>query len=110
MALTQKEIADVLGKEFKLSVRESQAVVTRVLPDADFDAAARAFARRLADGPTLAHAATKRLVREQRDAGTRAADALVPEVGGALFGTEDLQRAVASFLEDGPGKATYEGH
>jgi len=31
MTLTQKEIADVLGKEFKLSVRESQAVVTRVL-------------------------------------------------------------------------------
>lgn len=25
MTLTQKEIADVLGKEFKLSVRESQA-------------------------------------------------------------------------------------
>ena len=27
----------------------------------------------------------------------------------ALFGTEDLKNAVASFLKDGPGKATYEG-
>lgn len=31
MALTQKEIADTLGKEFRFSVRQSQAVVARVL-------------------------------------------------------------------------------
>ena len=41
--------------------------------------------------------------------GARAADALVPEVSGALFVTEDLRGAVASFLADGPGKATYAG-
>lgn len=97
------------GELYDAATLERWNVVNRVLPDAEFDAAARAFARRLADGPTLAHAATKRLVREQRDAGTRAADALVPEVGGALFGTADLQNAVASFLADGPGRATYEG-
>ena len=38
-----------------------------------------------------------------------AADALVPEVAGALFDTEDLQGAVRSFLEHGPGKATFRG-
>jgi len=97
------------GELYDAATLERWNVVNRVLPDADFDAAARTFAQRLAGGPTLAHAATKRLVREQRDAGARAADALVPEVGGALFGTEDLRNAVASFLEDGPGKATYEG-
>jgi enoyl-CoA hydratase/carnithine racemase len=97
------------GELFDAATLERWNVVNRVLPDAGFDDAARAFARRLADGPTCAHAATKRLVREQRDAGTRAADALVPEVGGALFGTQDLQNAVRSFLADGPGKATYEG-
>ena len=41
--------------------------------------------------------------------GARAADLLVPEVSGALFATEDLRGAVASFLADGPGKATYTG-
>ena len=97
------------GELYDAATLERWNVVNRVLPDADFDAAARTFAQRLAGGPTLAHAATKRLVREQRDGGARAADALVPEVGGALFGTEDLRNAVASFLEDGPGKATYEG-
>ena len=97
------------GELYDAATLERWNVVNRVLPDADFDVAARSFARRLATGPTRAHAATKRLVREQRDAGARAADALVPEVGGELFGTEDLRNAVTSFLKDGPGRATYEG-
>jgi hypothetical protein len=41
--------------------------------------------------------------------GARAADALVPAISGALFGTADLRGAVASFLSEGPGKATYTG-
>jgi enoyl-CoA hydratase/carnithine racemase len=84
-------------------------VVNRVLPDGGFAEAARTFARRLAEGPTKAHAATKAIVRAQLTGGTRAADAMTPEISGALFGTADLQRAVASFLQDGPGKATFEG-
>jgi enoyl-CoA hydratase len=97
------------GELYGAATLEAWNVVNRVLPDDGFDAAARAFARSLAEGPTLAHAATKSLVRGQRDAGTRAADALVPQVAGALFGTQDLQGAVRSFLADGPGNATYEG-
>jgi hypothetical protein len=34
---------------------------------------------------------------------------VVPEISGALFATEDLRGAVASFLTEGPGKATYSG-
>jgi hypothetical protein len=30
-------------------------------------------------------------------------------VAASLFQTEDLQRAVKSFLEEGPGNATFEG-
>ncbi|HSD79824.1 MAG TPA: enoyl-CoA hydratase/isomerase family protein [Solirubrobacteraceae bacterium] len=97
------------GALFDAATLERWNVVNRVLPDDGFDAAARAFARALAEGPTLAHAATKRLVRAQVQGGARAADALVPEVAGALFATEDLRNAVRSFLEQGPGRATYEG-
>lgn len=84
-------------------------VVNRVLPADGFDAAAREFAMGLADGPTRAHAVTKRLIREAVSGGARAADALVPEHAGALFDTEDARNAIASFLEHGPGKATYTG-
>ncbi|MCX6385635.1 MAG: enoyl-CoA hydratase/isomerase family protein [Solirubrobacterales bacterium] len=84
-------------------------VVNRVLAEEGFDANARAFAMRLANGPTLAHAATKTIVRAFLNGGVVEADAAVPTVAGALFETEDLRAAVTSFLEEGPGKATYKG-
>jgi enoyl-CoA hydratase/carnithine racemase len=97
------------GALYDASTLERWNVVNRVLPDEGFDEQARAFARSLAEGPTLAHAATKRLVRAQVQGGTRAADALVPKVAGALFASSDLKNAVRSFLEQGPGKASYQG-
>jgi enoyl-CoA hydratase/carnithine racemase len=90
-------------------VLEAWNVVNRVLPDEGFDQAARAFAMDLATGPTVAHAATKRIVRATLEGGVAGADAVVPEVAGALFDTEDLKNAVASFLNEGPGKASFEG-
>ena len=63
----------------------------------------------LAAGPTKAHGATKRLVRAYLEGGVDKADAETPEVSGGLFATEDLQNAVRSFLDEGPGKATFEG-
>jgi enoyl-CoA hydratase len=33
----------------------------------------------------------------------------VPAVAGELFASEDLQGAVRSFLDQGPGKATFQG-
>ncbi|MEU2035732.1 enoyl-CoA hydratase/isomerase family protein [Nocardia amamiensis] len=75
----------------------------------DIDAAARALTHRLADGPTKAHAATKRIIEAWRSGGVAHSDSVTPEVSGALFETDDLQGAVRSFLEVGPGKASYTG-
>ena len=97
------------GERYPAAVLERWNVVNRVLPDEGFAAAAREYAHRVAAGPTVAHAATKRLVATTVRDGARAADALVPEVSGALFATEDLRGAVTSFLTEGPGKATYSG-
>jgi enoyl-CoA hydratase len=98
------------GELYDAATLERWNVVNRVLPDEGFDDAARAFAAGLANGPTRAHAATKAIVRAQLEDGTRAADAIVPEVAGGLFATEDLRDAVRSFLEDGPGNASFRGH
>jgi enoyl-CoA hydratase/carnithine racemase len=97
------------GGLFDAATLESWGVVTRVYPDAEFAESSRAFARKLAEGPTRAHAATKAIIRAQKEGGARGADAIVPAEAGALFATEDLQNAVRSFLAEGPGKATYEG-
>ncbi|HEY2631329.1 MAG TPA: enoyl-CoA hydratase/isomerase family protein [Solirubrobacteraceae bacterium] len=98
------------GELYDATTLERWNVVNRVLPDEGFDTAAHAFARNLAEGPTRAHAATKAIVRAQLDrGGAHGADERVPELAGNLFATEDLKRAVTTFLECGPGHAIYEG-
>jgi enoyl-CoA hydratase/carnithine racemase len=97
------------GERYPAAVLERWNVVNRVLPDDGFAEAAREYARRVAAGPTVAHAATKRLVGTAVRDGVRAADDITPAVSGPLFGTDDLCGAVDSFLREGPGKATYTG-
>jgi enoyl-CoA hydratase len=98
------------GELYDAATLERWNVVNRVLPDESFDATVHAFALKLAEGPTRAHAATKAIVRAALDrGGARAADERVPQLAGDLFATEDLVRAVRSFLERGPGYASYEG-
>ena len=97
------------GERYSAAVLERWNVVNRVLPDEGFAEAARDYARRVAAGPTVAHAATKRLVGTAVRDGVRAADDITPAVSGPLFGTDDLCAAVDSFLREGPGKATYTG-
>jgi enoyl-CoA hydratase/carnithine racemase len=97
------------GERYPAAVLERWNVVNRVLPDEGFAAAARDYARRVAAGPTVAHAATKRLVGTAVRDGVRAADDITPAVSGPLFGTEDLCGAVDSFLREGPGRAIYSG-
>ena len=97
------------GRLYDAATLERWNVVNRVLPDDRLHEKAMAFARDLAAGPTRAHAMTKRIVRAYLDGGIDAADEVTPGVFGELFGTEDLQGAVKSFLEEGPGKATFRG-
>jgi enoyl-CoA hydratase/carnithine racemase len=97
------------GGLFDAPTLESWGVVARLYPDDEFEERSREYAKRLAEGPTRAHAATKAIIRAQKEGGARAADAIVPSEAGALFATEDLKNAVRSFLEEGPGKATYTG-
>jgi enoyl-CoA hydratase/carnithine racemase len=84
-------------------------VVTHLVAPEELDEAARTLTQELADGPTIAHNATRTILQAQASGGVAAADALVPQVCGDLFATEDLQNAVRSFLDVGPGKATFTG-
>jgi enoyl-CoA hydratase/carnithine racemase len=97
------------GRPFSAEELERWNVVNRVLPDEGFDGAARALAGELAAGPTLAHAATKQVVRDYLEGGVDLANERVAGVAGELFASRDLQSAVRSFLEQGPGKATFLG-
>jgi enoyl-CoA hydratase/carnithine racemase len=97
------------GGRYSAAELERWNVVNRVLPSEGFDDAVRAFAQDLASGPTRAHAATKAVIRDYLEGGVELANDRVGTVAGGLFETEDLQQAVRSFLEQGPGRATFHG-
>lgn len=97
------------GRMYDAATMERWNVVNRVVADDELHDKGMAFARDLAAGPTRAHAMTKRIVRAYLDGGIEAADEITPGVFSELFATQDLQRAVKIFLEEGPGKATFEG-
>lgn len=84
-------------------------VINRLVPKDEVETVARELAARLADGPTRAHEVTKKVLNAARDEGIEAADELVVRLSAELFATEDLQGGVKSFLDEGFGKATFQG-
>src|SRR3954463_15401238 len=97
------------GGLYDAATLERWNVVNRVVPDDALLEKGMKFAHKLADGPTVAHGATKQIIRGFRAGGVNQADEVTPGVFADLFASEDLQNAVASFLKDGPGNATFEG-
>ena len=97
------------GGLYDAATLERWNVVNRVVADDELLEKGMRFAHRLADGPTLAHAATKRIIRAYRSGGVDRADEVTPDQFSGLFETEDLRNAVESFLTEGPGKASFEG-
>ena len=97
------------GELFGAEEMERWGVVNLLLEDEGFDDRARAYAAELAAGPTKAHAMTKHVLRRFREGGIPAADQAVRDDAADLFATEDLQRAVKTFLEKGPGHAEFQG-
>lgn len=85
-------------------------IVDRVLPAQDLHAKTEAFARRLADGPTRAFAVVKDLARAYTTDGIAGADLLLLDAAVGLFDTDDAQGGIKTFLESGPGHATFAGH
>jgi enoyl-CoA hydratase/carnithine racemase len=97
------------GGLYEAATLERWNVVNRVVPDDKLLEKGMRFAHKLADGPTVAHGATKRIIRGYRAGGVEEADRVTPEVFAGLFASEDLKNAVQSFLTEGPGKATFQG-
>jgi enoyl-CoA hydratase len=98
------------GGIFAAEEMERWGVVNEIYPEDEFEARSRARDEELAAGPTKAHAMTKHVLRRFREGGIPAADEATRTEAADLFATEDLQNAVATFLEHGgPGHATFEG-
>jgi enoyl-CoA hydratase/carnithine racemase len=84
-------------------------LATRAVPAAEVFDQAMELAQRLAAGPTLALAAAKRAIDAGLDTDIASGLAIESAEFAALFGSDDQRQGMASFLRDGPGKATFSG-
>jgi enoyl-CoA hydratase/carnithine racemase len=104
------------AKELVFSGRQVRAdealrlgIADRVVPDAEVYTAAREWAGQYAAGPAVALRSAKQAIDDglelDLDSGLRLETALF----AGLFATDDQAAGMQSFLEDGPGKATFTG-
>ncbi|MGW1404578.1 enoyl-CoA hydratase/isomerase family protein [Streptomyces sp. NPDC002403] len=87
------------GDSLPATEAERLGLVNRVVPDGELAETARAWAQRLAEGPTRAIALTKQLVNASMDADRStafAAEAMAQEIN---MTTRDANEGVASFVE-----------
>ena len=97
------------GRPYPAAQMLEWGAINRVLPGAELESKARAFVERLASGPTVAHGATKQIIRRTIDEGVAAADDALVEAGGRVMASEDLQAGARTLLAEGPGKASFKG-
>jgi enoyl-CoA hydratase/carnithine racemase len=85
-------------------------LLSRVVASDRLEEEGRRFAASLATGPTLAHQATKRILRAWRSGGVSAADQVMQSEGPRVILSQDLQQGVASLISSGSGHATFSNH
>jgi enoyl-CoA hydratase/carnithine racemase len=87
------------SEQVPATVMERYGVVNRVVEDTALIEEATAFAKRLAQGPTRAHAAHKTLLRTWAAGGIAAADEAIFDIAMPLFETEDVKSALPLAIE-----------
>ncbi len=84
-------------------------LVDRVVAPDDVYTEAVALARRFVDGPAVALRAAKQAVDDGLTLSLADGLRLETALFAGLFGTDDQRSGMASFLENGPGKASFSG-
>jgi enoyl-CoA hydratase/carnithine racemase len=87
------------SEQVPAQVMEHHGVVNRVVADTTLLSEAKAFAERVAKGPTKAHAAHKALLRVWATGGTSAADEAMCDIAMPLFDTEDVNLALPASVK-----------
>ncbi|MFP4234686.1 MAG: enoyl-CoA hydratase/isomerase family protein [Nitriliruptoraceae bacterium] len=96
------------GRMVDMVEAERIGLVEQVLPADELLEGARAFAARFAAGPASL-ALAKRAIEDGTEQPLDQALRLESELFAAAFATEDARTGIASFLEHGPGRATFQG-
>ena len=94
-----------VGAEEALAI----GLVDQVVPDAEVYDAALALVKRYASGPALALRAAKQAIDDGLDVDLATGLEIERLNFAGLFATEDQRTGMRSFIENGPGKATFAG-
>ncbi|MDX3851831.1 enoyl-CoA hydratase/isomerase family protein [Streptomyces sp. AK02-01A] len=95
------------GRQVTAQEALSIGLVDRVVPAAEVYEQAHAWAAKLAQGPALALRAAKESVDVGLGTDLETGLAVERNWFAGLFATEDRERGMRSFVEDGPGKANF---
>ncbi|WP_189177267.1 enoyl-CoA hydratase/isomerase family protein [Streptomyces lasiicapitis] len=95
------------GRMVKAEEALAIGLVDRVVPAAEVYEQAHTWAARLAKGPALALRAAKEAVDTGLEADIDTGLAVERTWFAGLFATEDRERGMRSFVEEGPGKAKF---
>lgn len=95
------------GRQVKAPEALALGLVDRVVPAEEVYEEAHAWAARLARGPALALRAAKESVDAGLETDLETGLAIERNWFAGLFATEDRERGMRSFVEEGPGKAKF---
>ena len=98
------------GRMVKAAEAHAIGLADLVAPDDGVYEAARGLVQRYAAGPALALRAAKQAIDHGLDVDLATGLEIERVQFAALFSTEDQKAGMKSFLESGPGKATFTGH
>jgi enoyl-CoA hydratase len=84
-------------------------LVDEVVPADEVYSRAVDYARQFVNGPALAYAAAKKAIDGGLDTDLRTGLDIESELFAGLFASDDRTAGMASFIENGPGKATFTG-
>jgi enoyl-CoA hydratase len=98
------------GRQVRADEALAMGLVDQVVPAEELLDSALARAATLAAGPVAAHALALAAIDEGLDASLAEGLAIEQRCFVEVFGTDDARTGVASFLEHGPGNATFTGH
>jgi enoyl-CoA hydratase/carnithine racemase len=99
----------MLARRYDAPTLEKWGLINLTVPEESLETATMAIAEEFAQGPTVAHAATKELAHIAVNQGVMAADEAMARVQAPIWASEDLKTGLASFRKNGPGLAKFAG-
>jgi len=97
------------GRQVTAAEALATGLADRVVPDADVYQAARDLVAQYASGPALALRAAKQAVNKGLEVDLATGLEIERLQFAGLFATADQKAGMRSFMENGPGKAVFEG-